>query len=75
MAKVFDCHLEASEFELQSCYCVRFRSNPREKKYETSYPHKYGLNSITVVFLQGWLGIKQPTKVDMLLNENSTKHK
>ena len=49
-AKVLDCGLEVSEFELQSCCYVHFQTNTFGKAMN---PLVYGLNNINAVFLQG----------------------
>ena len=41
------------------------------ERYEPTYPPSYGLNSTTPVLLEGWAGIKYPTKVDMRLNKET----
>ena len=54
MAKVLDYILEVSEFELQSCYYVHFRTNITGKKYKYLVNPATSLNNITAVFLQEW---------------------
>ena len=54
VANVLDCSMVVSEFELQSCYYVHFRTNTLGEKYETLYPLRYGFNSITAVLLLRW---------------------
>ena len=51
IAKVLDCSLKVSKFELQSYYYVTYLW----ERYETTYPLMYRLNSLTAVLLQGWL--------------------
>ena len=65
MATVIDCSLEASEFELFSCYYVHFRTNTLGDGIVTPYPSSDGLNSVTAVFPEGWLW---PKKTDLPLN-------
>ena len=38
IANVMDCSLEVSEFEIQSCYYVHFRTNTLEKVMNLPYP-------------------------------------
>ena len=38
MAKVLDCSLELSKFELQSCYYVHFQTNTLEKDINSVIP-------------------------------------
>ena len=47
MTKVLDCSLEVSE--LESRYYVHFRTDTFGKEFETLYPSRYRLNSITTV--------------------------
>ena len=54
MAKVQNCSLEVSKFELQSTYYVHFQTNIMGEMYEPSYPHLYEF-SIIGVLLQEWL--------------------
>ena len=49
MAKVLNCNIEVSEFELKSRYYVQLW-----ERYETPYNLSFRLNSINVVLLQGW---------------------
>ena len=51
IAKVVDYGFKVSEFELQSCCYVYFRTNNIKRLLSVSNV----LNSITAVFLQGWL--------------------
>ena len=39
MAKVLDCDIIVSGFELQSRYCVHFRTNTLEKGMNSHIPH------------------------------------
>ena len=56
MAKVFDCNLKVSEFKFKSCCYVHFWTNSFGKGMNPLIPTpSYGLNSITVIFLQGQL--------------------
>ena len=55
MVKALDCGIVVSEFKLQSCYYVQFRTNTHGKGMNTPYPPSYGLNSIIAVLLEGWL--------------------
>ena len=55
-AKVLNSNLQMSEFEFQPHYYVFFQTNTLGKVIEPLYfPSLNGLNSITGVFLQGWL--------------------
>ena len=47
---MFDSNIIVNEFD-PPCYYIPVRTNTLEKKYETSYPTNYGLNSTTAVFL------------------------
>ena len=49
MAKVLDCSLEISEFELQSIYYVPFRTNTLGKNIKLLYTPNSVLNGITAV--------------------------
>ena len=56
VVNVLDWDIEKSEFELQSCYYVHFRTNTLWERHEPSFPPSYGLNTTTAaVYLQGWL--------------------
>ena len=57
MVKAMDCWIVISEFELQSRYYVQFWTNTHGEGYETplSPPPAMGLNSTTIVLLDGWL--------------------
>ena len=55
MSKVLDSEFEVSEFDLQSCYCIYFWTNPFCKDMNPLIPPSYGLNSTTVSFQQRWL--------------------
>ena len=45
MVGVLDCNIAISEFELQSCYYIHFRTNTVE--YKLFYSPWYGLNNTT----------------------------
>ena len=53
MVKATGFGIVISEFELQSCCYVHFRT--LLSMYETPYPPSYGLNNTTTVLLEGWL--------------------
>ena len=55
MVKAMDGGIVVSEFELQSCYYVHFRANTLGKDMNPTYPPSYGLNSTTIVLLEGYL--------------------
>ena len=55
MINAVDCGIVVSEFELQSRYYVHFRTS---KGMKPPYPPSYGLNSITTILLEEWLGIR-----------------
>ena len=55
MAKLLDCSLKVSEFEFQSHHYIHFWTSTLWKDIEAPYGFGYGLNSITVDLLQGWL--------------------
>ena len=55
MAKVLDCSLKVSEFELQLHYYIHFRINNFGERHEHPFSPSFGLNSITAVLPQGWL--------------------
>ncbi len=71
MANALDCGIVVSEFELQSCFYIQFRTDTLGKKYDHPYPSSYELNSTTIVLLQG--GIKYPTKVEMSFKEKEER--
>ena len=52
MAKVLDCGLQVTEFNLQSCHYVHFQTNTFTKGMNP-LSLSYRLNSITAVILQG----------------------
>ena len=54
MVKVLGCRFDVSKFELQLCYYIHFRTN-NLKKDMNPYPPSYEVNSITAIFLPGWL--------------------
>ena len=49
MVKALAGGIIVSEFELQSCYYIHFRTNTLGKGMNPPYPPNYGLNSITAV--------------------------
>ena len=51
---VVDCDIVVSEFELQPRYYIHFQTNTLGKGMNPLFPN-YGLNSITIVPLSGWL--------------------
>ena len=51
MAKVLDCSLEESEFELQLCYYAHFRTT-------TLIPHLGVGKTVSLLFYKDGLGIK-----------------
>ena len=55
MAKELDSDIVVSEFELQLCYCIHFRTNTLGEKYEPLYLCSSGLYSTFAVLLQEWL--------------------
>ena len=55
LAKVPDCGLKVSEFKIQSYCYIHFWTNTFEKALNIFIPLSYGLNSTTIVLLQGWL--------------------
>ena len=58
MARVLDCSLRVSYFELQSSYYILFRTYNPGERYEPLYHFCYRLNSISDVLLQfNWLWI------------------
>ena len=54
MAKVLDCEIVVSEFELQSVYYVHFWTNSFGKDMNLSILACNGLNNTTTILLQGW---------------------
>ena len=42
VAYVLDFDIVVSKIELQSHYCIHFRTNAPKEKYETSYPQAMG---------------------------------
>ena len=72
MVKAFECGIVVSEFELHLRYCVHFQTNTLWEIYKPPYPPSYELNTTTTVLLEkNDFGIKQPKKVDMLLNNQT----
>ena len=65
MAKILDCIIEVSVFELHLPYHVHFRTNTLGDT--SSYPSSYGLNSITAVLQEGWLLEKKKNKPWIIL--------
>ena len=57
MAKVLECGLEVSEFELQLCYYVHFQISTLRKHEKHNLPSN-GLNSITDFFNKNGFQIK-----------------
>ena len=55
MFNALDCGIVVSEFELQSCYYVHFRTNTIGKEMNPPYPPRYGLNSCIALLLEGLL--------------------
>ena len=53
--KAMDYGIVVSKFEFQSRYYVHFRTNTLGKGMNPLYPPSYGLNSTTIVLLEGWL--------------------
>ena len=58
MAKVLDCGLEVSEFELQSCYYVHFRTNTFEKAMNPLILRAVGKIVSLLFFYKDGFGIK-----------------
>ena len=58
VVNMLDCNMVDSEFERQSRYYVQFRTNTIRIIWTPLSPNSYRLNSITAVFLQGWLWYK-----------------
>ena len=54
VANVLDCYIVVSEFKLKLCYYIYFQSNTLGNGMNSLLPLA-GLNSTTIVFLQGWL--------------------
>ena len=68
MANVLDSDILESQFELQSCSYIHFRTNTFVKgKSPLNYP---GMVSLLFFFKDG-LGIKHTMKVDMSLNKET----
>ena len=55
MAKMLDCNLKVSKFELQSFYYVHFQVNTLGKGMKPFILSLYGVNNISAVPLQVWL--------------------
>ena len=55
MANVLKCGLKVSEFKLQSCNYVYFRTDNLGGWWNPLSPPSYGLNTITTVLLQSWI--------------------
>ena len=53
MARVLDCDILVSKFELQSHYYIHFQTNTIRERYELPYSPSYKLNGMTTVLLQG----------------------
>ena len=73
MAIVMDCGLVVSEFELQSCYYVHFRTNTFGKGMNFFVPQAMGWTVSVRFFNKDDFGIKSPTKADMTLNKITVK--
>ena len=54
MVKQMDSRIVVSEFKLQSCYYVHFRTNTLGKGMNPASSPNYGLNSTTTVLLVWW---------------------
>ena len=57
VANMLDCNIIVSKFKLKLCYYVHFWINTTAKS-KLSCLSSYGLNSTTIVLLQGWFSIK-----------------
>ena len=68
MAKVWDCGLEVSEFDLQFRYYVHFWTDAIGKDIDLPYLPAMGL-IVSLLFYKDRFFIKWPTKVDMPLNQ------
>ena len=53
-----DCNIIGSEFKLQSCDYIHFRTNTLWEKYKLVYLLSYGLNMVSLLFYQDSFGIK-----------------
>ena len=58
MVEIMDSGREVSEFELQSCYCVRFWINTLEKGLNPFIPEAMGLIGPQLFFYNDSYGIK-----------------
>ena len=52
MANVLNSNIIVSEFKLQSCKYIHFKTNTKEKGMNHLFPTIYALNSTTTVLLQ-----------------------
>ena len=71
MAVMIDYSLEGSEFELQSCYSIRFQTNTFRKNMNNFIPSSIGEIVLLVFFIRGGFSIKWSKKVDMPLNKET----
>ena len=59
VVNVLNCNIVISEFELLllSCYNIfpKFSGKYCWERYEALYPTSYGINSTSIILLQGWL--------------------
>ena len=70
MAKVLDCNIKVSDFDLQSRYHLQVRKNNLGRSTEPplSLPAMGWVVSL-LFFSKDSFGIKQPSKFDMLLKQ------
>ena len=71
MAKVPDYDLKVSKFELTSHCYVHFRNNTLEKSVNPLIPPAIDLIAPLPFFYKYDPGIKQPMKVDIVLNKET----
>ena len=54
VSNMLNCDMAVSNFELQSCYNIHFRTNIRKKGMKPLTP-QFWVKSTAAVLLQGWL--------------------
>ena len=68
VANVLDCDIVVSSFDIQSHYCIHFRTNTFGKGMKPLIPPAMCKVASPLSFYKDGFGIKQTTKVDMPLN-------
>ena len=71
MAKMLNCDIEVSEFEILALNNVFFRTNTFEKAMDPLIPLLIGLTVSFLFFYKDCFGIWYPIKVYLLLNKGT----